>query len=122
MSLFCCDDGLVLDLQSYNFEIRKTTTTGTDFFFKIQETSFVDNVYLVTDGHYIKATHYVRGYFKDEYEKTNCKVYYSIFHARYVYPVPCELMESHWCYSLNWSEEHLTSSMFFKVENYFEHK
>ena len=102
MALLCCDNGLVLDLQPYNFEIRKTSTAGTDFFLKLQETGFIDNVYLVTDGHYIKATHCIRGYFRDEYEKTektDCKVkiYYSIFHARYVYPISCERMEIHWC-------------------------
>lgn len=122
--LFCCvsDDsrpsGLYLELDSSMFEIKKASTGGTEFFIKIQEVGWVDNVYLVTDGHYIKASHYIRGYFLRD-EK---KIIYSVFHARYTFSVPCEKMESHFCYRLDYREEHITPSNYFIVEPYFEQK
>lgn len=117
MSLLCCDNGLFLELEHNIFEQKNVFVGGTDFFFKVRETAFIDNVYLVTDGHYIKADHYIRGYFKDEYEKTNCKICYSIFHARYVYEKPSKQMESHFCYRIDYSKEHVSTSNFFDVSN-----
>ncbi len=115
--LFCCDSGIWLTFDSSQFEIQNTNTGGTDFFVKIKETALIDNVFLATDGQYSKASHYVRGYFQDEPES-----YYSIFHARYVYPSPCDKMECHFCYRLAMREEHVTPSMYFEVKPFAKQK
>lgn len=118
--LFCCGFGLYLELDSAMFEIEKTSTGGTEFFIEIFESFFIDNVYLVVNGQYIQATHYLRGYYDDEFKKTGKKIFYSIFHARYSFSVPCEKMEVHFCYRLNWSKVYVTASNYFIVEPYFK--